>query len=187
MEKMENISKYVDMLKKLVRMCKFGELTNTLIRDQLVRGTRHPKVQKKHLAKITNLRQAISIIESIEHTTSWVKEMRRDELKVAEIGNVDDRAHDDVSKGKKRNPEGKLNSERQKQVAERFKCYRCGSSLHNPDSSNSFAVLSTCKKCGKKGNYASVCKGRKVMEMSGSDAFNRYKNYRRILSKLLLE
>lgn len=59
---------YIAVLKGLSNTCEFEDLTDSFIRDQLVRCINNPKIEEKLLVVNPDLKGAIDIALSIEHT-----------------------------------------------------------------------------------------------------------------------
>ncbi|KAJ1150697.1 hypothetical protein NDU88_003487 [Pleurodeles waltl] len=74
--KSENVGNFVAALRTLARTCDFGDITDSLIRDQLVRCANNKRVQEKLLMKKPDLKEAIAIVEGMESTSNWIKEMK---------------------------------------------------------------------------------------------------------------
>ena len=64
----ESIVNYVAVLRGLTKFCEFGNLTDSLIRDQIVCCTNNVKIQEKLLIKNPSLTEAIEIAKGIELT-----------------------------------------------------------------------------------------------------------------------
>ncbi|KAJ1132943.1 hypothetical protein NDU88_011244 [Pleurodeles waltl] len=73
--KSESVGNVVAALRTPGCTCDFGDITDSLICDQLVRCTNNKRVQEKLLTKNPDLREAIAIVEGMESTNNWIKEM----------------------------------------------------------------------------------------------------------------
>ncbi|KAJ1120848.1 hypothetical protein NDU88_008997 [Pleurodeles waltl] len=125
--KLESVGNFVAALRTLARTCVFGDISDSLIRDQSVRCTNSKRVQEKLLTKNPNLREAIAIVEGMESTNSWIKEMNNyegDNLCLAQASRVQEeisRVGFDVSSQEKKKHSG-------------LRCYRCGNTGHSANS-----------------------------------------------------
>ena len=74
----ESIDDFITALRTLARECKFGQLEDEAIRDQLVEGTNEMRVQERLLAeKDLKLDKAIQIARSVELAKEQVKGLKR--------------------------------------------------------------------------------------------------------------
>ncbi|KAJ1088972.1 hypothetical protein NDU88_002126 [Pleurodeles waltl] len=71
----EDIASYVAALRGLSLTCQFENLSDSLIRDQIMRCTETKRVKEKLLIKDPTLEEAIEIAKGLEHTQLWMKEM----------------------------------------------------------------------------------------------------------------
>ncbi|KAJ1200090.1 hypothetical protein NDU88_003918 [Pleurodeles waltl] len=71
----EDISSYVATLRGLALSCRFEQLSDSLIRDQIVRCAYNKKIREKLLMKDPNLEEAVQIAKAMEHTAVWLQEM----------------------------------------------------------------------------------------------------------------
>ncbi|KAJ1129468.1 hypothetical protein NDU88_007836 [Pleurodeles waltl] len=71
----EDIASYVATLRGLALSCRFEQLSDSLIRDQIVRCAFNKRIREKLLMKDPNLEEAIQIAKRMEHTAVWLQEM----------------------------------------------------------------------------------------------------------------
>ncbi|KAJ1143468.1 hypothetical protein NDU88_009776 [Pleurodeles waltl] len=71
----EDIASYVATLHGLALSCLFEQLSDSLIRDLIVRCAYNKKIREKLLMKDPNLEEAIQIAKAMEHTAVWLLEM----------------------------------------------------------------------------------------------------------------
>ncbi|XP_078502437.1 uncharacterized protein LOC144756517 [Lissotriton helveticus] len=71
----EDIMTYVATLRGLAVTSEFQNLTESLIRDQIVRCTKDKKVKERLLSLDPTLDEAVQIARSLEHTAVWMKEI----------------------------------------------------------------------------------------------------------------
>ncbi|XP_064464258.1 uncharacterized protein K02A2.6-like [Ornithodoros turicata] len=137
----ENIEEYVTALRALVSTCRFNDLTEEMICDQLVEKVAAKQVRDRLLLEPDlTLNTAITIACQVEQA---MRESRifsatlPDQIEVAAIS-------------------------KQRQVKKvknaKHTCYRCGSTNHLANNPLCPAKDNLCKKCNKKGHFASVCK-----------------------------
>ncbi|KAJ1133750.1 hypothetical protein NDU88_000226 [Pleurodeles waltl] len=119
--KSESVGNFVAVLRTLAHTCDFGDITDSLIRDQLVRCTNNKRVQEKLLTKNPDLRKAIAIVEGIESTNNWIKEMN-------------DHKGDSLCM-----VQAPVSAQEKRKEIKHQRCYRCGNPGHAANSLNCFA------------------------------------------------
>ncbi|KAJ1124182.1 hypothetical protein NDU88_002643, partial [Pleurodeles waltl] len=72
----EKVGTYIASLRGLAQTCDFGELEDSLIRDQLVRCTNNLRVQEKLLTYNPTLKEAVDMARGIEHTVECMREIK---------------------------------------------------------------------------------------------------------------
>ena len=164
----ESIDDFITALRTLARECKFGQLEDEAIRDQLVEGTNEMRVQERLLAeKDLKLDKAILIARSVELAKEQVKGLKKNELTSAtplnesgvfQVGKST-RPNRNFSQGKFpfRNEHFKGKREFKKETMFNSKCTRCGLDSHTSEKCG--ARNARCRKCG---HYALVCKTTRV-------------------------
>ena len=164
----ESIDDFITALRTLARECKFGQLEDEAIRDQLVEGTNEMRVQERLLGeKDLKLDKAIRIARSVELAKEQVKGLKKDELTSAtplnesgvfQVGKST-RPNRNFSQGKFpfRNEHFKGKREFKKETMFNSKCTRCGLDSHTSEKCG--ARNARCRKCG---HYALVCKTTRV-------------------------
>ena len=121
----EKVVSYIAALRWLSATCDFGPLTDSLIRDQLVKFTNDSKIQEKLLGQNPDLSEAIYIAKRIEHTALCDREIKEsnESLKVnTNVNNISNT--NDVYKVRG------IHMKKQKVHSGKFKCFRCGNSYH---------------------------------------------------------
>ncbi|KAJ1135425.1 hypothetical protein NDU88_001865 [Pleurodeles waltl] len=137
----ESIDDFVARLRELTVKCRFGNMTEELIRDQLIVQCKDRKIQKRLWAtKDSTLMEAIGMAKVIEELQLCMKELNRKGKK----------AYECLSRNK-----GDQGSRLQRNQRD---CARCDSTFHGSDSVKCFAGNKICRRCGRKGHYARVCK-----------------------------
>ncbi|XP_058811206.1 uncharacterized protein LOC131676096 [Topomyia yanbarensis] len=143
----EDINKFVTRLRMLAESCNYGQLKDSLIRDQIVVGIRSDDTRKA-LLKTVNLTLAGAIDTCRAQTlvedrmaAMRIKEEPRDYEPPAEVI-------------------AKVNTNiRRKYESFRESCKYCGRIDHKiGDRESCPANLVTCRKCGKLNHFARVCK-----------------------------
>lgn len=149
----EDINKFVTRLRTLAESCNYGQLKDSLIRDQIVVGIRSDETRKA-LLKTANLTlvsaidtcRAQKLVENRMAAMSIKEEPRDPEPSAEVIAKVDKGAR------KKFESFGEA-------------CKYCGRRDHKlGDRENCPANGVTCRKCGKQNHYARVCKVRSENE-----------------------
>ena len=151
----EPIETYVTVLRALVRSCKFRDLEESLLRDQIVKGIRDDAVRRKLLqTRELNLQKAIDICRASEMSSRQLKEMK---------------PSDDVHKvieSRKPRPAGRSGSERNHHATQRNRdisrqtgrsCKFCGKQ-HEFKKELCPAYGKFCSKCGKKNHFSALCR-----------------------------
>ncbi|KAJ1172515.1 hypothetical protein NDU88_004361 [Pleurodeles waltl] len=148
----ESIDDFVSRLRELSVKCRFGTMTDELIRDQLIVQCCDKKIlERLWAAKDPTLQESIDLAKVMEESRRCIKELETKEKTVdvmalssdstesqQETGNVPKKVGYTRSKGKE--------------------SYRCGSTFHLEDSKKCFAANKECRKCGHRGNYDQVCR-----------------------------
>ncbi|KAJ1138313.1 hypothetical protein NDU88_004700 [Pleurodeles waltl] len=71
----EDMASYVASLRGLALSCRFEQLSDSLIRDQIVRCAYNKKIREKLLMKDPNLDDSVQIAKAMEHTAVWLQEI----------------------------------------------------------------------------------------------------------------
>ena len=149
----ESFDAFVTDLKLKARTCNFGDLRDSMIRDQIVFGVHDKKVRERllrepelKLADAIKIGNASELAKQHAKTFSGQKDQESVAVTVAAV-----------------NKQMKKHSKQQKDT-ETFSCKRCGN-RHGPKQCPAFGK--TCSKCGGKNHFAKQCfsKGKQ----SGSD------------------
>ena len=136
---------FVTQLRKLSSECEFGTLCASLIKDIIVIGIIDNRLRERMLRdSALTLERAINMGQSSEETSKHIKELQPEESR---INIVKKRAYTDTRTPRRNNPQGETNMINQ--------CMYCGGK-HNRGSCPAYSQQ--CRKCGKKGHFASCCK-----------------------------
>ncbi|KAJ1113199.1 hypothetical protein NDU88_001454 [Pleurodeles waltl] len=151
----EDVMTYVAALRGLAVTCDFRDLSDSLIRDQIVRCMNNKKVKEKLLSIDPSLEECIQIARSMEHTETWMKEIEaksyiKDSNKENIVGVKEFKAKKQEktvgNKGMKKNPN--------------ILCYRYGCPGHIASNPMCTARTLTCRVCGIRGHLAKVCRSK---------------------------
>ncbi|XP_069055997.1 CCHC-type zinc finger nucleic acid binding protein-like [Pleurodeles waltl] len=156
----EDMASYVATLRGLALSCRFEQLSDSPIRDQLVRCAYTKKIRKKLLLKDPNLDEAIQIAKRMEHTALWLQEMDNStkEGKQNVISEIKNKSKFLISEEKKKSTRNWEYPNLGKFDSREVKCYRCGAPGHTASSKMCAARSAICRNCGKRGHFAKVCK-----------------------------
>jgi len=131
-ERGETVVQYLAELRKLADRCKYGEMRTELIRDRFVCGLLNERIQNMLLTK-TDLTLDMAISIALIHESA--------EQTTAEI---QQRSHE---------REYETNQLTRKET----RCYRCDKPGHSPE--HCWFKKRPCRKCGRTGHMAKVCRG----------------------------
>ncbi|XP_022789002.1 uncharacterized protein LOC111328763 [Stylophora pistillata] len=142
----ESVDAYVTALRKLVKTCNYGSLTDSLIRDRMVVGINDNSARKKLLqtSKLT-LGQCIDICRSSQTPSRQLKEMNQEDVRL-----VRDNKKKTVDKRNAKVPEKSQNEPHER------KCKFC-SRYHPFTKKNCPAWGTSCNNCGKLNHFAVCC------------------------------
>jgi len=145
----ESISDVVDALARLSHKCAFGDLTESLICDQVIEGTTSMRIRERLLMEDElTLGKLLKICKTIEQSSMDATKFITDTepSHISEIRNA------------------------KKCTTRQFVCYRCGSSNHLANSKTCPAIDKSCRGCGKTGHFAAVCRSNRVTARAGRSA-----------------
>ncbi|KAJ1129355.1 hypothetical protein NDU88_007726 [Pleurodeles waltl] len=158
----EDIASYGETLRGLALSCRFEQLSDSLIRDQIVRCTFGKKIREKLLMKDPSLEEAIQIAKRMEHTAVWLQEMDESNRgKQSIIGEIRNKGNFSIDVEKKKSMKNweDMDGEKQKKLGWReIKCYRCGAPGNIASSKMCAARSAICRNYGKRGHFPKVCK-----------------------------
>ncbi|KAJ1110440.1 hypothetical protein NDU88_007791 [Pleurodeles waltl] len=154
----KDIASYVATLRGLPLSCCFEQLSDSLIRDQIVRCAYNKKIREKLLMKDPNLEEAIQVAKRMENTAVWLLEMddSNKEGKQNVISEIKNRSKFTISEEKKKSTRNWEDPSRGKFDSREVKCYRCGAPGHIALIKMSAARNAKCRNCGKRGYFAKV-------------------------------
>ncbi|KAJ1197721.1 hypothetical protein NDU88_001575 [Pleurodeles waltl] len=141
----ESVEDYVAALKNLALSCKFGNLHDDLIRDQIIMHTANHHIQEKLWSRgEASLREVIDLVKSAELTGRCAKAVLRSEDK--SFSKLDDNTT--IAIVKKSNE----SSRREKEIVNlknKRSCFRCGSKFHLANDRKCPARNLKCSNCGE--------------------------------------
>jgi hypothetical protein len=162
----EPVDEFITSLYSLVEHCDYGVLRDEMIRDRIVVGIRNTALSEKmQLQSDLDLQKAIK----------QAREAEAIKLQQPLLRGGGEKKHDTpvaaVNKGKTWN-RPKLQKNKQNTGAtshgNSIGCTRCGSHPAH-DRQHCPARDATCRKCGKRGHYQSVCRSAVVSEVESQD------------------
>ena len=153
----ESIESYVAALRSLAKSCKYGELTDSFIRDRIVIGIPENSVRKKLLQenKLT-LPKCINICRANEKTSKQVKEMSEESQ--------------DVNVIRSTTPKSKLPNRtkgRGQARASQINCKFCGKT-HSKRKEDCPPWGKNCVGCGEKNHFIVSCPNTKCRKQHKS-------------------
>ena len=145
----ESTAEYVSVLRGLASTCRFGNMTDDMIRDMVVEKTTHPRLREKLLQDPDlTLDRALAAADAFERALREAAVMsgQHPAPVVATLAQPLPR----------RQPRRKNQSKSQHQ--HQSPCTNCGRSTHPTGSRDCPARGRTCSACGRTGHFAAVCR-----------------------------
>ncbi len=148
----ETTRQFITALSELAATCRFGDLTNELVRDQLIEKTCHQRIRERLLmeADTLTLQKATTLAVHIEEAMF--------EAKTIQTKPIENRTNVQTVGRKPRKKTGDSN-DRQQRV-----CYNCGSPSHLANSDKCKARGKKCDSCGKMNHFAKMCHSKSETE-----------------------
>ncbi|KAJ1209175.1 hypothetical protein NDU88_004553 [Pleurodeles waltl] len=161
----ETIDEFLTALRGLFIHCNFGDMTDEMIRDQIIVHVKSRKIQE-HLWVMGDpkLQDVISTAKALEQSEKWMRSVQN----VDKVKNIEsERVGAMVGGNSSGNPGVKNTAVGRKWVKqdrmEKLSYFRCGSLNHLASSPQCPAVGKECMKCGRFGQFARYVKiSRKV-------------------------
>ena len=158
----ETVNSFANKLRKLAAPCKYGELTDELIRDRLIIGLKDTNLKARLLRqKDLDLAKALQLCTSSEIAGEQLRKMQNDESRaVEEVRKMEfsrRRQHQRPPKYTHKPPK----ADGKTAVSSLNKCNYCGGT-HKRDREHCPAYGATCKNCNKQHHFAKVCKKKAV-------------------------
>ena len=154
-----NVDQFVTEMRKQVKGCEFGSLTDDLMMYVLIRGVDSDRMRRKLLeAENLDLAKAIRLCQITESTTSELQILAGQSTEIKEdVAVISSKTRRSTTQG-----ESSLENKRSDQSVSRDgkgrsqgMCSRCGWS-HRPRQCPAFGQQ--CKKCGRRNHFAKVCR-----------------------------
>ncbi|XP_043205779.1 uncharacterized protein K02A2.6-like [Amphibalanus amphitrite] len=145
----ESTADFVAALRGLARTCQFGAMESELIRDVVVEKTPHQRLRERLLQdRDLTLDKVLSVAETYEDSLREAAAISQPVAAppVSSVAKVT------------RKPQQKRQQQQQQSSSSDF-CTNCGRDDHAPRDAACPARRVTCHSCGKKGHFASWCRG----------------------------
>ena len=151
----ETIDQYLIKLRQLAEPCQFGALEDEMVRDRLVLGCKDSAARTRLFReKSCDLKKAVESLRISETTSEQLKKIEGDGDKGQEPVNFVERECP-----KKKRPERPIKRSRNtngRQPKQERECTYCGGQ-HVYDKNKCPAFGKTCRKCGKRNHFQTVC------------------------------
>ncbi|XP_043229817.1 uncharacterized protein K02A2.6-like, partial [Amphibalanus amphitrite] len=145
----ESTADFVAALRGLARICQFGPMESELIRDVVVEKTPHQRLRERLLQdRDLTLDKVLSVAETYEDSLREAAAISQP-VAAPPVSSVAKVTRKPQQKGK----------QQQQQSASSDFCTNCGRDDHAPRDAACPARRVTCHSCGKKGHFASWCRG----------------------------
>ena len=158
----ESAEQYITCLYSLIETCEYGTFKEEMLRDRLVVGIRDAAMsQKLQMDAELTLEKAKKAIRQKEAVYEQQRELQgdgsaKDPIVVDEVRHTRWRGQK-TKGGSSYRPQPKRGGTRGSQP-----CMRCGKTRH-PTPDKCPALSATCRKCNRKGHYASQCLSKTVV------------------------
>ena len=157
----ESVREYVTVLHELVANCNFGQLSDELIRDQLIEKTNNPRVRERLLMEpdTLTLEKAIILTSRIEVVVKESLSIKKSETRATDSTKFEAPRVQAV-RAKSQYSAAKLNSRTHTATNTRVQvpCGNCGYSSHATGSAKCPARAKTCRLCSKMNHFAKFCR-----------------------------
>ena len=155
----EPVHQYVSDLRGLASLCKFGDLQDEMIRDQLAEHTNNHKVRERLIMSPDDLtlNKALEMAFQIEAAAGFASQLAGASSPIPALT-----AQQVESPSRPPSPDSLQDASqvnyagRQRPSGQR--CGNCGSSSHASRAQNCPAKGQRCQRCGKQNHFAKVCR-----------------------------
>ncbi|KAJ1106358.1 hypothetical protein NDU88_003759 [Pleurodeles waltl] len=158
----ETFDEFLTVLRGLYMHCNFGDMTDEMIRDQIIVHVKSRKIQEQlWVMGDPKLHDVITTAKVLEQSEKLIKSIHdSDGIKCMESDVVGAMGSSGISSNHNSNFRNKMFSKKwdRSDRMERASCYRCGNINHIATSPQCPAVGKRCQKCGKIRHFALVCK-----------------------------
>ena len=152
----ESIREFVAALRGLASKCKYGDLEEAMIRDQLTSKTRVHKIKERLLLEpdSTTLDKIINMACNIEEAMKESKAMGTASANTCATGDKQTDVHQVRGPPRRRSHGPK---KVQTNVESTIRCTNCGENGHYPKTEACKAFNRRCRRCAKMHHFANVC------------------------------
>ena len=170
----ESIKQFVLALRQLATNCRFGDLHDQMLRDQIIEKTTSADIRKKLLMErpdTLQLSRAVQIACQIETAKREAQQITGATAKPQSMDSIQK-----VSKGFRPAPKSDSKEESpflQRILSRALFCSNCGWRNHRAGSPNCPAIGQICRLCKKKNHYARCC--RSVVEEATKEQSQPFK------------
>ena len=157
----ESVREYVTALHEFVANCNFGQLSDELIRDQLIEKTNNSRVRERLLMEpdTLTLEKAITLTSRIEVAVSESLSTNKSDTRATDSTKFETLRVQAVRR-KSQYSAAKLNRSTHTATNTRVQmpCGNCGYSSHATGSAKCRARAKTCRLCSKRNHFAKCCR-----------------------------
>ena len=153
----ESVATYVAELRRLAEFCNYGDSLKKMLRDRLVVGVNHERIQERLLAeKDLTFERALDIAQGSEEVGRNLREIRNQKIQPSSV-TVKQEPVNKVQPSSEK-PRSSRYPETQNSDTREKPCYRCGGTNHKARDCKFREQY--CRKCELKGHIARVCRGK---------------------------
>ncbi|KAL4710396.1 hypothetical protein ACJJTC_008798 [Scirpophaga incertulas] len=177
MRESETLDEYITVLRTMAKDCNFGATTDSLIKDQIIRGLRKKNIVERLLKEVNlDLPMCIKLCKTYEVTEKQIKEFEFEESSSPHQINKINKRHNKEQENIKTNNQKQRTETRKNTYYERKvynenkkkECQRC-SYIHGFKCP---AFNKQCMKCRKFGHFAKMCRNVvKVIQQEDEENF----------------
>ena len=159
----ESVEEYANVLRGLASRCQFGELTEEMIRDQIIEKTRLGRLRERLLIEADlTLEKTLQLAAQSEAAAEQAREMEAS----AQVSAV-------YQPMQQRRYSGKVPN--QSAPVAGAKCYRCGSSKHLASHPSCAGLRAKCAACGRTGHFTKCCRSKTEPSQGSSPSQHKKK------------
>ena len=161
----ETFDNFLSDLRKLVKTCDFGTVEDSTVRDRIVMGIRDDATRRKLLqSRKLDLKTAIDICRASESATKHLRAMSKPDDVHA--------IHAEKQRGARARSSSRKPKNRNRASTPGRRCQYCDR-IHDSNKASCPAYGKTCKACGRRNHFASVCRSKdksSVCELDDGDS-----------------
>lgn len=149
----ESFDTFLSDVRRLIKSCDFGAMEDSAVRDRIVMGIRDDATRRKLLqTRKLDLKGAIDICRASESAAKHLRAMSKpDVVQAVQSRKNRDRGRPKQTADNRRPTDGKRASTPGR------RCQYCDRN-HEPTKTSCPAFGKTCKKCGRRNHFSSVCR-----------------------------